>query len=157
MDNEKAVMVTNADREILMNQTLNTLFEWRYLLNRWEWPEELPNEETRKNWVFGGRREQLGCWIDKHCNGRYGSLHYSNVTRSKRMTEEEFDLFYSGAFLGHNENYKKFSYISWKKIEDNGSPPPEGRFIFYHFIWRILSMFDLKTARKFTEWSFGTT
>jgi len=147
-------MVTKEDENILMSQTIDTLHEWNYLLNRWGWPKELPNEELQKDWTLSGRRNILSSWIMEHTGGYREFLFYANVIKEKYMTEEVFNIFYSGTFLGHKRNYKKYTYRTWRKILDNGSPPPLDKFRVYHFIWRVISMFSSNAARKFTERSF---
>ena len=144
-------MVTKEDKNILMSQTIDTLHEWNYLLNGWGWPKELPNEELQKDWTLSGRRNMLSIWIMEHTGGYREFLFYANVIKEKCMTEATFNLFYSGAILGHKKNYKKYVYRVWRKIQDDGSPPPEDRFRVYFFIWRLIFMVNSKAARKFTE------
>lgn len=59
--------ISDADKAILDEADTETLANWWCMLNRYEWPEELPNPE-KAEYIPGGRRGRL---MD-HIQGRIG-------------------------------------------------------------------------------------
>jgi len=93
--------ITKADIEIIDSQDNATLAQWNCELNRWNWPEELPDEDKShesKNYSSGGRRSQLMSLMEERVGHRLISR-----TWNKDMTDDEHDDFFNGTFCGDKE------------------------------------------------------
>jgi hypothetical protein len=90
-------LVTELDIEIMERQGMGTLAEWYCMLNRWQWPDELPNEEEPED-RREGRRTALMKWI----KNRVGQRVCSRVW-NKDMGDEEFEDFWRGAYEGDKD------------------------------------------------------
>lgn len=55
-------LITQADYELLMAKDDTTLVQWYCKLNAWEWPDEIPDEDTVV--TSNGRRSRLCCLIE---------------------------------------------------------------------------------------------
>lgn len=88
----------NVKRDVKLLAKLNNekLAEIWGILNNWGWPKEIPDPETSERDKNGrifrrnSRRSILMDWINNTI-GRKECLRYWNVTKSKRMTNEEFE------------------------------------------------------------------
>lgn len=85
--------LTDEDKVFFDQQTSETLLEWGWLMNRWEWPEGIPNPEPPRH-IRNGRRSVYLRYI-RHCVGHKAELYYHNVTRRDHFTPEEFALWWS--------------------------------------------------------------
>ena len=83
-------MISEADKKILIAQDDWTLAEWHAVLNRFDWPAQLPNPEPAEHRP-GDRRAKLMDWIWELVGDRLISRVWN-----KRMTDEEFDDFWKG-------------------------------------------------------------
>lgn len=77
------------DFELLAKLDNRKLAEIWGILNNWEWPKEIPDPENPPS-KDRKRRNVLMKWINNTI-GHKECLKYSNVTKSKRMTNEEFE------------------------------------------------------------------
>ena len=123
--------MTGKDLSVLEKQDDDTLAEWYCTLNRWGWPEGLPDpmtEEERKNYdlktispeEFNAQRcTQIMAWIENRVGKRLTSWHWNK----ERMTEEEFDLWWRGNYEGDKEAKRKSDEIPWAKVGGEGPPP----------------------------------
>jgi len=86
--------VTLEDRKIIGVQTIETLFKWYHMLNTWEWPDKLPNEEKpQKKYSIYNRRHQIMKFL-QCVVGTYYILRNWN----ENMTDEEFLDFWIGHY-----------------------------------------------------------
>ena len=91
-------MKPKRDRDIKLLAKLDNrkLAEIWGILNSWGWPKEIPDPEKTerdhhgKKYSKDSRRSILMNWIHSTI-GHKECLRYSNVTKSKRMTNEEFE------------------------------------------------------------------
>lgn len=103
-------MITEQDKAIIEAQDRETLAKWSCALNRWEWPAELPNEETKEQYQsfmlsFGGpgvgrsRRAELMAYIARFTTAYLISREWNK----DNMTPEEFEDFWRGNHEGDAE------------------------------------------------------
>jgi len=95
-------LVMPEDLEVINNQDDVTLAQWACMLNKWEWPEELPNEDKShetQDYKTGGRRSQLRTLMEDRVGHRLVSWEWNK----ENMTIEEFNDFYAGTFEGDKE------------------------------------------------------
>lgn len=97
------------DLELLSQQSDETLIQWALALNRWQWPEDLPDKESPEECTAflldrGGpgirysRRSRISRWIEaKVSKKRILRAH------NHRLTDEEFEDFWRGAYEGDAE------------------------------------------------------
>jgi hypothetical protein len=106
-------MINEDDKKILQSQDDSTLIQWWLMLNHWEWPDELSNEEQPiyKN-VKNTRRYQIMDWIDK----KVGHRAISRI-HNRDMTDEEFDDFWKGNYEGDKETHERYD----KRLRDKYS------------------------------------
>lgn len=110
-------LVTTKDKELFLSKNKETLAEWSCILNRWGWPEEIPDKEEVDMTVkgVGGRRSQLREYLEDKAGHRLTSF----VWNKKIMTKEEHDDFYEGAFLGNTEARERSDQCLWSKLNDD--------------------------------------
>lgn len=82
-------LVTKEDIKILQSQDISTLAKWWCRLNRWEWPDKLPDPEDPKEYGNGRRRELRNC-IKTHI----GTKECSREWNKNRMSPEEFEAWW---------------------------------------------------------------
>lgn len=86
--------MTEDDKKVLQEQDNDTLAEWWCTLNRWDWPEGLPDpmtgEERRKDYDPANRATRMMHWIEE----RVGHKKVSRWWNKDNMTDEQHDLFY---------------------------------------------------------------
>ena len=108
---------TKEDIEIMDKQDDVTLAQWYNKLNRWGWPEELPNEDmAHKNlgkWKPNSRRSNLMDWIYEKVGPRLISWEHNK----KSMTKEEFNDFFAGCYEGDKEAKSRYEKQLMKRIE----------------------------------------
>lgn len=90
---------------VLQCQDQETLIRWFHVLNRFQWPNELPLPEEAK-YISGGRRGQILEWI-KNRIGHRTILRDHN----KEMTDAQFDDFWRGCFMGDIKSLER--YYEW--------------------------------------------
>jgi hypothetical protein len=98
---------------ILEKQSAETLADWWCQLNRWQWPEELPNamiEKERQESHDNDRGWVIMSWILERIKYRLISR-----TWNKDMTDEEFDNFYRGTYEG--DKVAKAKYEKWQELK----------------------------------------
>lgn len=74
--------LTKADYVVLRDQNNNTLAEWWSILNRWEWPNSLPDKEPRDlsdDPNANDRRHRIMAYIVRRV-GKLECLHKWNTT-----------------------------------------------------------------------------
>lgn len=94
------------DIAILNSQSDETLIQWALDLNRWRWPEGLPDEETPEQYqafmlreggpgVIHSRRGAIMHWIE-------AKVSQKRILRAHNagMTDEEFEDFWRGHYEG---------------------------------------------------------
>lgn len=123
--------MTGKDLLALKVQDHDTLAEWYCMLNHYEWPDGLPDPMTREERTdydlqtitpeeFDALRcSQIMRWIENKVGKRLVSWTHNK----KRMTEEEFDLFWRGNYEGDSEAHREYSEIAWAKAGGEGQPP----------------------------------
>lgn len=84
--------IDREDIAVLDDQDYPTLARWWCDLNRWNWPQGLPNPEAA-DWDPTTRRFKILAWIDRRIPHRMISREWNN-----QMTDEEFNDFYSGVY-----------------------------------------------------------
>lgn len=91
--------LTSDDLAVLFQQSLDTLADWWCQLNRYEWPAELPEQETEQE-RHTARREgrvtrawSIMCWIHETVGEALISRRWN-----KDMSNSEFLDFYRGAY-----------------------------------------------------------
>jgi hypothetical protein len=108
--------VTTEDYEILNKEDDVTLAQWWCMLNRWDWPEELPNKDLThrdKGYKTGGRRSQLMNIIENRVGKRLISWQWNK----NDMTNEEFNDFYAGTYCGDKEAKSRHEKRDFEKYE----------------------------------------
>lgn len=63
METKERSLITDADIAACKKQTHATLVNWWCELNRWNWPKELPDEESRDA-PHPRRRSAIMSWIE---------------------------------------------------------------------------------------------
>lgn len=81
------------DIKILETQSVETLASWWSMLNRFEWPDELPNPEPAE-YVKNGRRSQLMSWI----NMKIGRKECLRDWNKDNMSNEEFEQWWNSEY-----------------------------------------------------------
>ena len=81
--------ITQKDIDLIKQQDNQTLASWWGLLNKWKWPEELPNPEPPE-YIKNGRRGKIMSYIEKII-GLKACLQCWNINR---MTKDEFEEFW---------------------------------------------------------------
>ncbi len=89
--------VTYEDKEIFSKQSDESLADAWSLLNSWEWPTYLPNEEGTGNYDCNGRRSQLMRYIESKLSYKYINRRWNK----DRMTDEEHEIFWKDCL--HNK------------------------------------------------------
>ncbi len=107
-------MITDKDNKILLAQDDKTLAEWACMLNRWEWPKEIPNPELPKDWISSGRRSQLRNWIED----KVGHKLVSRTWNKDSMTDEEHEDFWKGCFEGDIEAKLRYEKSLWERSKE---------------------------------------
>ena len=102
---EQVKPVTKEDFIIINEQEDLILAEWWCQLNRWDWPEKLPNPES-DNYIPNGRRSKIMDIIDDKISHRLISR-----TWNKKMSDTEFEDFYAGVF--ENDSAARARYDKW--------------------------------------------
>lgn len=82
--------MTDADLNALRAQDDETLADWWNTLNRWGWPDGLPDPEPSDPRRACGRRTQIAEWIERRIGYRF-ILEHMNVFKERRMTAAEFN------------------------------------------------------------------
>ena len=84
-------IVTKAQRVALFEQTPQTLAEWWCTLNRWEWPDGLPDPESPSEFHETSQsvRWAIQCWISKEIGERAISREWN-----KDMPDDVFNDFW---------------------------------------------------------------
>lgn len=95
--------MTSEDHLVLAQQDMSTLGKWWVLLNRWDWPEELPDPEPSE-YVPGGRRSELMGWITDAIGLRACLREWNRDC----MSEDEFNDFWRGHFEGHQPSKLRY-------------------------------------------------
>ncbi len=84
------------DEAILSQQDMQTLARWWCTLNRWEWPEEIPDAEEPTFSGADSRRWQIMQWIHEAVGHRVISHEWNS-----RLSDEDFNDFWRGTYEGH--------------------------------------------------------
>ena len=79
-------MLQPEDIKALERQNSKTLAKWWGELNRWRWPEELPNPELEKSPIVNDRRWESMEWIMHRIGMRAVLREWNNG-----MSDAEFD------------------------------------------------------------------
>jgi len=82
------------DIEILEATTKSVLASWWSQLNRFEWPDDLPNPEPSE-YIRNGRRSEIMRWISE----RIGVKECLRDWNKKGMTDEEFEAWWKDGRL----------------------------------------------------------
>lgn len=114
-----ALHISHEDANIIMAQSADDLAEWWCILNRWGWPDALPNPEPTK-FIPAGRRSKLMGAIDSLVGHKACSR-----AGNKDMTDEEFSDFWAGTFEGDTE--AKARYIARLHERCGIDPDDEGQ------------------------------
>ena len=77
---------TANDVDILNSQDIKTLASWWSQLNRWGWPEELPNKEPAE-YKPGGRRSRIMAYI----SSKIGHKECLRDWNKESMNDEEYE------------------------------------------------------------------
>lgn len=104
-------MITNKDLAVLAQQESETLAQWWCDLNRFEWPEELPDPEPPQ-FVHGSRRSKIMGWIMESVGHRF-----CNRVWNSHMTDGEHNDFWRGNFEGHKESRERHERRSLDMFE----------------------------------------
>jgi hypothetical protein len=82
------ITVSEEQWRTLREQSNEVLAEWWCLLNRWQWPVELPEPEPAHPYPRGGKRSQIMDWI----HDKVGDWLVSR-TWNKDMPDDVFESF----------------------------------------------------------------
>lgn len=103
--------ITQDDIKLMLDQDRETLARWHNALNSWDWPEDLPDPESREETIRYlsnkqsnlSRRDGLMQWIENHIGKKY-------ILRlwNKNMSDDKFDDFWRGCFEGDKEAYNRY-------------------------------------------------
>lgn len=93
--------LTAEDHAILSQQSMETLAKWHCELNRWGWPEDLPDPEPAV-YTPGSRRSAIMRWINDAVGFRV-----INREWNRDMTDEEHNDFWRGNFEGHEPSRER--------------------------------------------------
>lgn len=92
------MLVTDEDKAIFDEQDNRTLAEWWCALNRYDWPQEIPDEEPEvaklSEWTPNNRRTALMGEIER----RVGYKLCNRMWNINRMSDEEHEAWYSRNF-----------------------------------------------------------
>jgi hypothetical protein len=112
--------MTEDDKKVLQEQDNDTLAEWWCTLNRWDWPEGLPDpmtEEERTDYdlktisaeeFYSQRDSRIMKWI----SDRIGEKKISRCWNKDSMDDEQFELFWRGTYEGDEEAAEK--HKAWR-------------------------------------------
>lgn len=107
--------LTTEDMTILAQQDMNTLAKWWAAINRFEWPQEIPNPEHE--YVRGGRGSKIMHYIEE-------AIGYRECLREwnkNKMSDDEFNDFWRGRFEGHEPSRKRADARLRKMAMDIGT------------------------------------
>lgn len=107
-------LVTVAETKLILSMPHPVLAEAWCNLNRWGWPQWLPNECPKPHsfdlWHPNDRRAQVMRVIEKRVSHRLLSR-----TWNKSMSDEEFFFFYEGIYCNNREALTIHDRLSWQK------------------------------------------
>jgi hypothetical protein len=106
--------ITEQDLAILKRREPDELAKWWCLLNRWEWPPELPDEESTEVYctflldkggpgVRESRRGQIMRWIEQAVSPRALSREWN-----REMPDDYFNDFWRGHHEGDAEALERY-------------------------------------------------
>ena len=101
---QKVRGVSDADLAILAVQDEQTLAQWYCMMNRWEWPKSLPDEEPRE-YIKNGRRSMI-MWVIESVIGDKACLREHN---KENLPGAEFELWYASDFVRRAKENIRFS------------------------------------------------
>lgn len=83
--------LTENDIALLESQDAKVLAEWWAALNRFEWPTEIPNEESTEVDVSESRRSTIMGWVQT----KIGIKECLRAWNCERMSDEEFEVWWT--------------------------------------------------------------